>query len=101
MINIVWYLTTVKYIDRRKSSVATQQLIARRIHRLVENKEDRVTNSERIFHDYNKDLDAMHTDYLADGYIVAKLSDCNGDRYSKDGTVKHGGIRIKGDVDEG
>jgi len=43
----------------------------------------------------------MYTVYLANGDIVAELADCNGDRYIKDSTGKHGGVRKKGDVDEG
>ena len=43
----------------------------------------------------------MYTVYLNNGDIVAKLADCNGDRYNKDGTGKHGGVRLKFDVDKG
>ena len=54
-----------KNIDRRKFSMSTPRLIARRIHLLVENKEEGVLNSERIFHDCDKALDAMYTVYFA------------------------------------
>ena len=63
---------------------------------MVENKEEGVPNSEQIYHDYDNALDAMYTVYLANGDIVAELANRNGDRYSKDGTGKHGGVRKKG-----
>ena len=37
----------------------------------------------------------------SNGDIVAELANRNRDRYSKDGTGKYGGVRIKGDVDKG
>jgi len=76
-------------------------LIAHEICRLVENKEEGVPNSERIFHDYDKAFDAMYAVYLSNGDITAELADRNGDRYSKEGTGKHGGVRRKGDVYKG
>ena len=68
---------------------------------MVENKEEIVSNSEQVCHDCDKTLDTMYAVYLANGDIVAELADRNGDRYSKDSTAKHGGVRMKDDVDEG
>ena len=85
----------------RKFSVATIRLIAREIHRLVENKEEGVPKSSRICHDCDKAIDVMYTVYLANGDIVAQLADQNGVRYSKDGTGKHGGARTKDNPEDG
>ena len=76
--------------------MANPRLIVRMICQLVESKEAGVSNSEQVFHDYYKALDAMCIVNLANGDIVAEIADRNKDCCSKYGTGKHGGVRKKG-----
>ena len=88
--------------DPRKFSMATPRTILRGIHRLLECEigEEGVPSSDCIIHDVDLAWDSMMLVLQHKGTIVENRVNRNGDRYSKSGTGKCGGYRIKGELAE-
>ena len=82
--------------------MATPRTISRGIHRLLECEigEEGVPNSDRIIHDVDLAWESMMLVYQQKGAIIENRVNRNGDRYSKSGTGKCGGYRIKGELAE-
>ena len=76
--------------------MTTPKLIRRGIKWLVESEEEGISNSRRVIEDCDKVLDSMWTVNQHDSAIVQGLTDRNWTRYTKEGTLQHGGVRKKG-----
>ena len=82
--------------------MSTPKSISSGIKRLFECTDgEGVPNSCRIIQDCDKAWDSMWTVYENKGAIVPGLADRNGIRYSKSGTGKWGGKRVKGEMTSG
>ena len=79
-----------------KFSMKSPELIVRGIKRLLENEwKEGFPTSEKIIYDYDLGLDIINIFYQAGGTIVPELLNRIWNCYSKDGTGKHGGARVK------